>query len=151
MFNTHRGQVMLLQGPSSGGKSTFLHGANQDGHLFFALNSLLAGKHSSKDQLHILFNAIEIRDNDKVYDLLVDAGDPLFLKTKRTGSGKSWSVEGLKDVLVDDKSQVKALLEAIHKRLSVGNNGIHLGSSRSFAVFKMVRRVPILNHAKLIG
>lgn len=138
MTSTLQGKVMLLQGPSSGGKSTFLHGVRQDGHMAFALKTLLAHKDSSSNKLHILLSVFEVQDSDDVRDLLSDNVKSLAIKSKGSRADKSWYVDEAQEVLVTRADQVDNLLESLHYRLTVGDNGIHLGSSRSFTVFKIV-------------
>jgi hypothetical protein len=106
--------------------------------LWLTIESLLGIKGTSTDQLHILLSAVEVRENDDAYDLLGPVTDKrLLLKARGSGMNKSWSAEGLHEVLITDIGQVD--LKSIKQRLSVGDNGVHLGSSRGFALYKIVR------------
>jgi hypothetical protein len=142
MLLERKSKILLLQGPTSGGKSTFVYGTSDQtkkGYLSYALSAFLAAQQSSDEHLHILFSALEIREDDVCYDLLSEELDiPVRLDRKGSKATKTWTPTGAQELLITSTAQFGTLLETIKGRLVVGDNGIHRGSSRGFTLYKIV-------------
>ena len=138
MIRNQETKILLLQGPSSGGKSSFLYGFNNDGYLVRVIDTFLGEKQKSNEQLHVIVSAYEVRQNDKCYDLLSDSGSPLVVKGYHSKTGQGWSPTGATDCLVTGSEQFMGLLAEVSSRLDVDDNGVHGKSSRGFTIYKIV-------------
>jgi hypothetical protein len=141
MFSTQKTKILLLQGPTSGGKSSFMYGLSKGstaGYLSFALQAALLAKSSSQNQLHILIQAVEVRKDETTYDLLAPGNPATDILAKGTRSNRKWYPASAKQLLVTGSAQIPEILATVGKNLRVQGNGIHKDSSRGFGIYEIV-------------
>lgn len=144
---TESSSILVLQGPTSGGKSTFLRGPpGEKGYLLDTFLFFLATKASIDTQLHIFFGAIEVDEDKSCRDLIT--GKKLEIVRKGSGSQQEYCPKEDIGLLVQDEATFKILLESILEHVTCLPNGVHLGSSRRFSMFQFTLRVGSLESHK---